>query len=163
VALALPLAANAVTVTGRVVSVQDGDTITLLDSDKAQHRIRISGIDAPERAQPFGTRSRQNMERMVKGKDVSAECYQTDRYGRQVCTVWLQPADCSTCGKTLDAGHMQILEGMAWWYRAYAKDQTPNDRGRYESAEQEARLRKWGLWRDANPVPPWEWRRAKTH
>ncbi len=144
--------------TGKVVAVADGDTITILDADHKQHRIRINGIDAPEKGQPFGDRSLQNMASMVAGREVTANCHKADRYGRQVCKVWVQPADCSTCGKTLDVGHAQIVVGLAWWYREYAKEQTTEDRGRYESEENEARLRKRGLWADTAPVPPWCWR-----
>jgi endonuclease YncB( thermonuclease family) len=89
-------------------------------------------------------------------KIASLECHKTDRYGRKVCKVWVQPADCPTCGTTLDAGHAQVIAGLACWYRAYAKDQ-----GRYDSAEQEARLRKQGQWQDKEPVPPWEFRRKR--
>ena len=67
--------------------------------------------------------------------------------------------DCPACGKTLDVGHAQISAGLAWWYRAYAKEQSVEDRGRYESEENEARLRRRGIWADPQPVPPWEWRR----
>ena len=147
--------------TGKVINVADGDTITILTLENQQHRIRISGIDAPEKAQPFGTRSKQNMERMTKGKEALADCPKTDRYGRKVCKVWVQPEDCPTCGKTLDVGLAQISAGLAWWYRAYAKEQSEEDQGRYESEENEARLRKRGLWAHPEPVPPWEWRRKK--
>lgn len=160
VALAfLPLAGIAENLSGRVVYVQDGDTLTLLDPDKRQHRIRIAGIDAPEKAQPFGNRSRQNLASMAHGQEAIADCPKTDRYGRKVCKVWVQPSDCPTCGKTLDVGYAQISAGMAWWYRAYVKEQSAEDRGRYESEENDARLRKRGLWVDDSPVPPWEWRR----
>lgn len=108
-ALALSFAAYA-DFTGKVVAVADGDTITILDAGNKQHRIRINGIDAPEKAQPFGDRSRQNMGSMVTGREVTADCHKTDRYGRQVCKVWVQPADCSTCGKTLDVGrHLYLI------------------------------------------------------
>ena len=158
--VALTCLTQAATIDGRAINVADGDSITILDADRKQHRIRIAGIDAPEKAQPFGDRSRQGMVRMVASKEVTANCDKTDRYGRQICKVWVQPADCPTCSKTLDVGHAQILAGLAWWYRQYAKEQTPDDRGRYESAEQEARLRRIGLWRDDSPVAPWEWRRT---
>ena len=95
---------------------------------------------------------------MVAGKDVTADCHKTDRYGRQVCKVWVQPSSCPSCGKTLDIGYAQISVGLAWWYRQYAKEQSEEDRGRYESEENEARLRKRGLWQDSDPVPPWDWR-----
>ena len=95
------------------------------------------------------------------GKEVFVESSKEDRYGRMLGKVWVQPSDCSTCGKTLDANHAQILAGMAWWYRYYAKAQSPEDRGRYESAKDEAKARKWGLWADPNPVNPYEWRKNK--
>ena len=151
----------AAALTGRVVGVHDGDTITVLDATKTQHKIRIAAIDAPERNQAFGTRSKQNLSNMLYDRDARLECHKTDRYQREVCKVWVQPSDCPTCGKTLEAGHAQVIAGLAWWYRAYAKEQSAEDQGRYESAEDEARLRKWGLWRDAEPVPPWERRKLR--
>ena len=154
----LPIAGLAENLTGRVVGVADGDTVTLLTPDKTQHRVRISGIDAPEKAQPFGNRSKQNMEHMAKGKEALADCPKTDRYGRKVCRVWVQPEDCPACGLTLDVGYAQISAGLAWWYRAYAREQSAEDRGRYESEENDARLRKRGLWVDDDPEPPWELR-----
>ena len=144
---------------GRVIGVADGDTVTVLDANKEQLKIRFAGIDAPERKQPFGIRSRQNLARYVARKDVRLDCPKVDRYGRKVCKVWVQPLDCTRCGKTLDVGLAQITDGMAWWFRRYADEQSAEDRGRYESAEQDARLRKRGLWRDNDPVPPWEFRR----
>jgi endonuclease YncB( thermonuclease family) len=159
--LAFSCVAQAATIDGKVINVADGDTIMILDAAHQQHRIRINGIDAPEKGQPFGDRSRQNMARMVTGKDVTADCHKTDRYGRQVCKVWVQPSDCPKCGKTLDVGHAQIVAGMAWWYREYAKEQSDEDRGRYESDENEARLRKRGLWAHDYSVAPWDWRRDK--
>ena len=152
---------HAAPLAGRVVGVHDGDTITLLDASNAQHKIRLAGIDAPESNQPFGTRSRQHLSDMAYDKDARLECKKTHR-DRKICKVWVQPSSCPTCGNTLDVGHAQVIAGLAWWYRAYAKEQSPDDQGRYESAEEEARLRKWGLWRDAEPVPPWEWRRNRA-
>lgn len=102
------------------------------------------------------------MERMAKGKEALADCPKTDRYGRKVCKVWVQPADCPTCGLTLDVGLAQISAGLAWWYRAYAKEQSAEDQGRYESEENESRLRKRGLWVENSAVPPWEWRSNKN-
>jgi endonuclease YncB( thermonuclease family) len=142
------------------VEVVFPDLVTT-DASKQQHRIRINGIDASEKGQAFGQRSRQNLSRMAFQKDARLECHKTDRYGRKVCKVWVQPSDCPTCGKTLDVGHAQVLAGLAWWYREYAKEQSAEDQGRYESAEDEARMRKWGLWQDKKPVPPWEFRRKR--
>jgi endonuclease YncB( thermonuclease family) len=153
-------AANA-DIIGKVVAVTDGDTIKVLDENQVLHKIRLSGIDAPEKAQPFGNVSRKHLASMVAGKNVRVETTKKDRYGRVLGKVWVQPRDCPSCGKTLNANHAQILSGMAWWYRAYAKDQSAQDRGRYESAVDEARKRKRGLWSEPNPVPPWVWRRGE--
>lgn len=146
---------------GRVVAVTDGDTIKVLDANNVEHKVRLTGIDAPERGQPFGTVSRDNLASMVAGKEVLVESTKKDRYGRTLGKVWVRPSDCPTCGKTLDANHAQVLDGMAWWYRYYAKEQSPEDRGRYESAEDEAKARKWGLWADPNPINPYEWRKGQ--
>jgi endonuclease YncB( thermonuclease family) len=146
---------------GKVVAVTDGDTIKILDDDKVQHKIRLTGIDAPEKSQPFGGASRKHLASMVAGKDVRVETTKNDRYGRVLGKVWVQPRDCPGCGKTLNVNHAQILSGMAWWYRDYAKDQSPQDRGRYESAVEEARKRKRGLWSEPDPIPPWVWRRGQ--
>lgn len=151
--------AYADTLTGRVVGVADGDTVTVLDADRQQHKIRLGGIDAPEKAQPFGQRSKENLSRMVFNREVRVDWTKRDRYQRIVGKVWVQPADCPTCPMTLDAGHAQITVGLAWWYRKYANEQSPQDRGQYEFSEQEARAKRVGLWTDADPVPPWEWRR----
>lgn len=154
-----PTPAFAQTIEGKAIKVTDGDSITILDSENMQYSIRVNGIDAPEKAQQWGDRARQNMVRLVAGKAVTAECHKNDYFGRPVCTVWVQPAACPTCTRTLDVGYAQIHAGLAWWYREYAKEQSPDDRGRYESAEDEAKARKVGLWHDPNPTPPWEWRR----
>ena len=151
--------AQADTLTGRVVGVADGDTITVLDAERQQHKIRLQGIDAPEKAQPFGQRSKENLSHLVFNNEVRVEWKKRDRYKRIVGKVWVQPASCPTCPMTLDAGHAQITVGLAWWYRKYADEQAPEDRGAYEFSEQEARAKRVGLWRDADPIPPWEWRR----
>jgi endonuclease YncB( thermonuclease family) len=138
-------------VEGRVVGISDGDTITVLDSVNKQRKVRIDGIDAPEKGQAFGERSRQSLAQMAHGKDVRLECHKVDRFGREVCKVWVQPADCPRCGKTLDVGLAQISVGLAWWFRRYADEQSAEDRGRYGSEEDEARLRKRGPRRDTKP------------
>jgi endonuclease YncB( thermonuclease family) len=148
------------TLTGRVVGVADGDTVTVLDADRRQHKIRLGGIDAPEIAQPYGQRSKENLSRMVFNKEVRVEWDKRDRYDRIVGKVWVQPASCPTCPMTLDAGHAQITVGLAWWYQKYAKEQSPADRGAYAFSEQEARAKRVGLWSDPDPVAPWEWRRT---
>jgi len=148
-------------ISGKVVAVTDGDTIKILDNNSTQHKIRLTGIDAPEKAQPFGNASRKHLASLVAGKEVRVETSKNDRYGRVLGKVWVQPQNCSACGKTLNANLAQILAGMAWWYQDYAKDQPAQDRARYESAVKEARKGKLGLWSEPDPIPPWAWRRGQ--
>ena len=143
---------------GTVVKVADGDTSTVLDSEKVQHRVRIAGIDAPEKGLPFGNASGKRLGELVARKKVRVEFDKHDHYGRIVGKVLVTPPDCPTCGKTLDVGLAQITTGMAWWYRKYAREQSLEDQRRYEFAEQEAKAKRAGLWRDADPIPPWEFR-----
>ena len=163
--LLLAAAAAADLLEARVVRIADGDTLTVLDADQVQHRVRLAGIDAPERAQPFGERSKQNLARLVAGKAVEVRWHKRDRYGRVVGQVWVISPDArcqgAGCPKTLDAGLAQITVGLAWHYKQYAGEQSPEDRERYSFAEVEARARRAGLWREADPVPPWEWRKGR--
>ncbi len=135
---------------GQVVAVHDGDTVTLLDGARAQHRVRIAGIDAPERGQPFGRSAQENLARLVHGRRVAALCHKRDRFGREVCSVF---ADAQ------DVGLEQVRGGLAWWYREYAREQRAEERASYAAAESEARSAGRGLWRDPNPQAPWAWRR----
>ena len=148
-------------IAGKVVAVTDGDTIVVLDAGRVEHKVRLQGIDAPERGQPFGNASRKHLAYLVAGKEVRVESVKTDRYGRLLGKVWVQPPDCPGCPKTLDANHAQILAGMAWWYEYYADEQTGQDRERYRSAVLQAQQRQIGLWSEAKPVPPWAWRRGE--
>jgi endonuclease YncB( thermonuclease family) len=159
--LIFTLSTHAATPTGTVVSVADGDTITVLDANHEQHKIRLSGIDAPEKAQPFGRRSMESMSAMVFGKAVDVQWHKHDRYQRIVGKVMVQPSDCPTCPKTLDVGLAQLTVGLAWWYQKYAKEQSPEDAGQYEFAEHEARAKHVGLWADGHPIPPWDWRKGE--
>lgn len=135
--------------TGDVVGVADGDTITVMDADKVPHKIRLTGIDAPEKKQPFGNRSKQSLSDMVFNKTVTVETDKHDRYGRELGKVL---AD----GK--DVNLEQARAGLAWHYKAYERTQSATDRQAYAAAEGEAKAAKRGLWADAEPVPPWGWR-----
>jgi endonuclease YncB( thermonuclease family) len=141
---------RALALEGRVVAVHDGDTVTLLDGRRVQHRVRIAGIDAPERGQPFGGSARDNLARLVHGQEVAAHCHKRDRFGREVCNVFVAERD---------VGLEQVRDGLAWWYREYAREQSPAERSRYATAEDEARSARRGLWRDPAPQAPWAWRR----
>jgi endonuclease YncB( thermonuclease family) len=156
-ALAISCAAHA-DFSGEVVAVTDGDTITVLDAGKTRRKVRLAGIDAPERGQPGGYRSKESLSQLVYARRVRVEDEKNDPYGRIVGKVWVAPAECPSCGATVDAGLAQIELGRAWWYRQYAHEQSPEDRARYAAAEREARASRAGLWRDPNPVPPWDWR-----
>jgi endonuclease YncB( thermonuclease family) len=146
---------------GRVVGITDGDTVTVRDAAGERHRVRLTGIDAPERDQPYGEPSRESLTRMLLERNVRVEYTKKDDGGRILGKVWVQPADCPRCALTLDANLAQLSAGAAWWYRHYRNEQSPEDRGRYEFAEQEARVKRAGLWRQPDPVPPWEWRHAR--
>lgn len=150
--VALACATHAETITGRVVGVADGDTITVLDGDKVQHKIRLAGIDAPEKKQPFGNRSKESLSELAFDKTVDVETSKRDRYGRQIGKVLVNGQDVNL---------VQIERGMAWFYRQYQREQSPNDRRLYEAAEDAAKAGKRGLWHDADPVAQWEFRHAK--
>lgn len=145
---------------GRVVKIADGDTITILDGNNVQHRIRLAGIDSPERNQPFGNRSRQNIATLVFEKTVRIEAGKKDRYGRWVGKVLFEPEGCNECDNLIDANLEQIRAGLAWWYQDYAHEQTVEDQSLYELAEKEARLAEMGLWAEHAPVAPWDWRKG---
>ena len=150
--VALACSANAETITGRVVGVADGDTITVLDANKVQHKIRLAGIDAPEKKQTFGQRSKESLSELAFDKTVTVETDKRDKYGRQVGKLLVNGQDVNL---------VQVERGMAWFYRKYQREQSPNDRMLYEAAEDAARADKRGLWRDADPMPPWEFRHNK--
>jgi len=142
----------AVTLTGRIVGVSDGDTLTLLDAEHVQHKIRVAGIDAPEKQQPFGEKAKLSLSALTYNRTVEADCRKVDRYRRNVCVVFVGG---------MDVGLDQVKAGMAWWYRQYAKEQTSRERIDYEQAESQAKLRRHGLWNSADQTPPWEWRRDR--
>ena len=155
------LSASAAALRGLVVYVTDGDTLTVLDDQHRQHKVRLAGIDAPERSQPFGKRATVELAELAKNKRVIVDWTKTDRYRRIIGVVRVSPADCSICKPTLDVGLALIGDGYAWHYRAYERDQSVDDRRDYRLAEVGARARHAGLWTDTDPTPPWNWRRAQ--
>jgi endonuclease YncB( thermonuclease family) len=152
--------ASADVLRGRVVGVSDGDTITVLDEQHQQHKVRLLGIDAPEKDQAFGQRSKQSLSGLVFNRDVEVIWTKRDRYGRVVGKV-MTGLECrqENCPKELDACLEQVTTGMAWWYEKYAKEQTKADSSRYHQAEQSARQYRLGLWSESAPTPPWDWRK----
>lgn len=113
ITLSLSLAAAAHQLECRVVGISDGDTLSCLTADKKQERIRLRGIDAPERKQPFGARSTQSLSDLTFGKTATVHWKSRDRWGRIIGAVWVEPADCVGCGPTLDVGRAQVALGMA--------------------------------------------------
>jgi endonuclease YncB( thermonuclease family) len=145
--------AQADILTGRVIKIADGDTLTVLDASKRQYRIRLTGIDAPEKKQAFGSASKQHLATLAFGKTVYVEWFRRDRYQRILGKVWVDGQD---------ANLEQIRAGLAWHYKHYEKDQPPPDRIRYAQAEALARVRRVELWRDPSPMPPWDFRRNRA-
>lgn len=134
------------TFVGKVVGVTDGDTVSVLQ-DGAAVRVRLDGIDAPERAQAFSQRARQRLASLVSGRDVTVSARDTDRYGRLVARLVVDGQDVS---------ERLVREGWAWHYVQYSDDP------QLAAAEAAAKATRSGLWADANPLPPWEFRRAPT-
>jgi endonuclease YncB( thermonuclease family) len=129
---------------GKVVSIADGDTITVLDSEKVQYKIRLEGIDAPERGQAFGTKSKEKLSELVGEKEVVVRWEKKDRYGRILGDVHLDD-------RLINLEMVQ--DGMAWHYKQYSKSKE------LAEAEEEARKAKKGIWGDKSPEPPWEFRK----
>jgi endonuclease YncB( thermonuclease family) len=130
-----------------VIAITDGDTLRArCDGYQEPVRVRLADIDAPERKQPFGTRSRQSLAEMCHEKKAEIRVREKDRYGRSIARV--------ICEKT-DANREQVNRGMVWVYRQYLRDET------LAEVEAEAKAERRGLWVDSAPTPPWKWRRSK--
>jgi len=137
---------------GKVVKVADGDTITVLDANKTQHKIRLRGIDAPESKQAFGAVSKKSLSSMVAGQVVAVHWDKEDKYSRKLGKVMLGDMDCNL---------EQLKRGMAWHYKKYQRDQPREERQQHDAAEQAARVARVGLWSDVDPIPPWDYRKAR--
>lgn len=135
---------------GYVVYVGDGDTINILDKQRREHRVRLDGIDAPEKEQPFGAVARKHLYDLTYGLDVVATCHKVDQDRRDICQVAVGPSD---------VGLVQLQRGLAWVLVRYADELPEERRARYLAAEGQAKGARIGLWAAAlTPVPPWEWR-----
>ena len=136
-----PLAARA-DFAGRVVGVVDGDTLTILDGSR-QVRVRLWGIDAPERGQPWSSRSREALAARAMHREARVAARGTDGYGRTLARVVVDG---------VDLGDAQLADGLAWVYRRYSHDRA------MLALEEGARAARRGLWSLTDPEPPWEWR-----
>lgn len=141
---------NAKTIEGLVVGVADGDTITVLDQQKNTYKIRLQGIDAPEKKQAFGEKSKQSLHDLVHSKQVRIEYDKEDKYGRIVGKVTLGD---------LDICLQQLSLGLAWHYKKYQNEQPASDQAVYSDTELKSKSLKLGLWVDNAPMPPWEFRK----
>lgn len=148
----LSSAVQAATIEGRVVGVADGDTITILDNSNTQYKIRLAGIDAPEKKQPFGNVSKKSLSDLVFGKQVTVDYKQRDRYGRVVGKVLIDGSD---------ANLEQVKRGLAWFYKQYQNKLVLDDRLDYLHAQEAAELSKIGLWIDKEPIAPWNFRKNR--
>lgn len=127
---------------GRVVSVHDGDTVTVL-SGGVERRVRLVGIDAPERGQPYGSAARRGLAARIAGRDVQVIERGADSYGRTLARLRIGGADVNA---------LQVRDGFAWVFRRFESDPA------LIALEDEAKAARRGLWRDPEPVPPWVWR-----
>lgn len=134
-------------ISGKVVKVADGDTFTLLDAGNQQVRVRLHGIDAPERGQDFGNVARQKLADLLAGKSVRIEEMDVDRYGRTVAIVYTADGVC--------VNEQLLKEGLAWHYKEYDANEA------WAKLEANAKKEKRGLWSQRNAVAPWQWRKDK--
>jgi ATP-dependent hsl protease ATP-binding subunit hslU len=128
-------------ISGQVIKISDGDTITILQN-KTQIKVRLFGIDAPELKQPYGKKSKQFLANLIAGEVVEVDENGKDRYKRTIGTIYLNGADINA---------QMVANGYAWAYRKFSK--------KYTVQESRAKKQGLGLWRDKEPTPPWEWRR----
>lgn len=144
---------HADTLTGRVVGVSDGDTLTLLEESHDRHKIRLAGIDSPEKGQAYGRYCKQSLSDMTYDQVVTVEWNKRDRYGRIVGKV--------NVGQD-DVNLEQINRGCGWHYKKYQHEQSSSDQIEYSKREKLAKDQGIGLWSDEMPTPPWEWRAKRN-
>lgn len=143
------------TVNGLVRAVYDGDTILLATREESRLKVRLYGIDSPETTKPdqkgqhFGEVAKRTLMYKIMGRSVTAEIVDIDKYHRAVAVI-------RYAGR--DINRELVAEGLAWAYRQYLEGAYTSE---YITAEESARARRKGLWRDANPTPPWEFRQAQ--
>jgi micrococcal nuclease len=136
--------------TGNVVSVADGDTFTILTSDFERFKVRLYGVDSPEKKQPYGVDARQYLDDLLYGKTVELEVKYIDMYSRYVSLVYID---------NQLVNNLVIAEGYAWIYKTYCKQKDICQM--FEKSEIQARKEKKGLWVDKSPIAPWDWRNPK--
>ena len=149
----LPLTTlHAEIINGQVVSISDGDTLTLAEASRQNQTIRLLAIDAPELTQDFGSRAKTTLSSIVFNQQITADCRTMDQRLHKLCVVYIG-------GK--DIGLEQIRTGMAWWNKEHNAQQSAKERADYEQAEFMAKIHRSGLWNSKNPMPPWDWRHGR--
>ncbi|MDR0659204.1 MAG: thermonuclease family protein [Prevotellaceae bacterium] len=132
---------------GGVVAVSNGDTFTLLTDGNKQHKVRLHGVDCPEKNQAYGQKVKDFTSDLIFGKDVVVEITDTDKYGRIVGITYVD-------GKVLN--EELLSAGYAWHYKQYSDSEW------YALLEAKARVERQGLWADTRPIPPWDFRKSKA-
>ena len=142
---------SAASLSGKVVKVSDGDTFHLLTAGNRQVKVRLYGIDAPEKGQAFGSRAQQMLAQLVFGRQVTVNSKGTDQFKRVLGIAMVQ----NDAGNTIVVNEALLQQGMAWHFTRYDKNPA------WASMQQQAKAAKTGLWSDSNPTPPWEWRKNR--
>jgi len=145
--------------TAKVQRVVDGDTVHVIDKAGKKFKVRLTGIDAPEKNQPYGLAATYKLTEilinklvLLKSKPNNGKPYTVDRYKRVLAKIILDGRDINLS---------QVLRGYAWHFKRYQKQQSPSDRELYSEAEIDAKKNKLGLWGEKNPIAPWKWRKIK--
>lgn len=136
---------------GKVIRVVDGDSVTVLDKQNEQHKIRLAGIDTPERKQPYGKVARQFLAKHIYKQQVCVGWYKRDKYQRLVGVIRIEDEEINL---------KLVKAGLAWHYKQYENEQSKSDRVLYAKAHEKAEASEVGLWRDSRPIAPWLWRRG---
>lgn len=150
--LILSISVHSAELVGKVIKVTDGDTITILDANNEKFKVRLSGIDAPEKKQAFGKASKQSLADLVAGKIVTVDYNKRDRYKRIIGKVKHENRDVNL---------EQVKRGLAWHYKKYEGEQYVEDRALYAHQEYLALRNKIGLWADDKSIAPWTYRKNK--
>ena len=161
------IAATHASISGIAGHVHDGDSFELVRSDGSRVQIRIAGIDAPERSQPYSDTARDNLRRLLSDRPVEAHEIKRDPFGRSVANVFTieavgpteaasRPSKAATA--PLDIGLAQLQAGLAWHFLRYQSEQSPEQRRLYSIAEADSRRSRRGLWLDPSPLAPWKYR-----
>ena len=153
----LHLSADGATITGTVLRIIDGDTVTLRVTDvsdqKSELRVRLADIDAPETSQPYGKKAASYLSSLILSRRVRIEFSKRDFFGRIIGTVFLHPVNPGDPVKKINS--LLVTEGCAWHYRKYSKNK------RLAQMEKEAREQGKGLWQKSKPMPPWKYRSVR--